>query len=295
MKKMLLIALATCLVFAASLGFAGCSKNNETIRITHKNFTEQRIVGQLLSVYLESKGYKTTVTELSGTLLCYNALRQGSVDLYAEYTGSAYSAVLKQTNIIGVQETYDYVKKNCEEKDGITWLKPLGWNNTYVLSVRPDTAKKYNLTNISSLIPYAPEFTIGSDSEFIMRADGLPGLKKAYAGLKFKQETPMDQGLTYAALDKGELDVNSSFSTDGRIAKYGFVNLEDDKHFFPPYYITPIMKMDFAKKDPKLVELLNALGGHWTDADMQKYNLMVDEGKNAKDVAALMLKDAGLM
>lgn len=293
MKKFLPLVFVVLLI--TSLFLAGCSKEDKVIQITHKDYTEQRITGQLLSVYLESKGYETEVTELSGTMLCYTALRQGDVDVYAEFTGSAYGAILDQTEILGVQETYDYVKQRCEDEHGITWLSPLGWNNTYVLSVRPETQEKYGLTDISSLIAAAPELVMGCDDEFLNRADGLPGLKEYYPGLEFKEEVPMDQGLTYVALRDGELDVNVSYSTDGRIAKFGLINLTDDKSFFPPYYVTPILRMDYAEENPEIVAALEELGGHWNDTEMQNYNLMVDEGANAREVATLMLQDAGLI
>ena len=293
MKKVLIIVLTIILV--AAIGLTGCAKKTDVVRITHKDYTEQRITGQLLSVYLESKGFSTKVIELSGTMLCYTALQNEEVDVYAEFTGSAYGAIFDQTEIIGVQETYDYVKEMSENEHGITWLKPLGWNNTYVLSVRPETAAEYNLKTIDDLIAVAPDMIMGCDDEFQIRADGLPGLKEAYPGLEFKDEIPMDQGLTYAALKNGDLDINVSYSTDGRIAKYSLVNLEDNRSFFPPYYVTPILRMDYADENPDIVKALEELGGHWTDEDLQKYNLMVDEGEDAEDVATLMLQDAGLI
>ena len=291
MKKLLILVLALVLV----LSMAGCSSNDKVIKITHKDYTEQRITGQVMALYLQSKGYETEVTELSGTMLCYTALKNENVDLYAEFTGSAYGAIFKQTEIIGVQETFDYVKAQSEEQDGITWLEPLGWNNTYVLSLRAETADEYNLKNISDLAAVAGEFVLGSDDEFINRADGLPGLQALYGGLEFADEVSMDQGLTYAALKDGEIDVNSSYSTDGRIAKFNLVNLEDDKNFFPPYYVTPILRMEYAEENPEVVAALKELGGNWTEAEMQIYNLMVDEGESVTAVAELMLKDAGLM
>lgn len=293
MKKLSMLVIAVLLI--ASLGLVGCSADGDTIKITHKDYTEQRITGQLLSVYLESKGFETEVSELSGTMLCYTALKNGEVDVYAEFTGSAYGAIFDQTEIIGVQETYDYVKEKSEEEDGITWLSPLGWNNTYVLSVRPETAEEYELTDISSLIAASSELIMGCDDEFLIRMDGLPGLKEFYPGLEFKEEIPMDQGLTYVALRDNELDVNVSYSTDGRIAKFNLVNLEDDKNFFPPYFVTPILRMEYADENPEIVEALQELGENWSDDEMQAYNLMVDEGEDARKIATLMLKDAGLI
>lgn len=291
MKK---LAFVTVLVLLAAFAFTGCG-GSDVVKITHKDYTEQRITGQVLAIYLESKGYETEVSELSGTMLCYTALRNEDVDIYAEFTGSAYGAILDQTEILGVQETYDYVKKECETQHGITWLTPLGWNNTYVFSVREDTQAETGVTTISELVEYASEMTMGCDDEFLSRADGLPGVKEYYPGLEFAKEVPMDQGLTYAALKNGEIDVNVSYSTDGRIAKYGLKNIEDDKGFFPPYYVTPILRMDYAEENPEIVEALLDLGNQWTSEEMQVYNLMVDEGEEAAVVAEMMLKDKGLI
>ena len=290
-KRMFLLAA----IIVTILFSAGCQQKDSVVKIAHKDYTEQRITGQMISVYLESKGYKTEVSELSGTLLCYTALRQGDVDVYAEFTGSAYGAIFDQTEILGVQETYDYVKARCEKEHGITWLKPLGWNNTFILAMRAEDAAANGITDVSSLVPFAKDYVIGCDDEFIIRTDGLPGLKKAYEGLAFKREIPMDQGLTYAALRNGDLDVISAYSTDGRIAKYDLVTLTDDKNFFPPYFVTPIVRIDYAEKNPEITAALNDLGGQWTDEDMQRYNLMVDEGADARDVATLMLRDVGLI
>ncbi|MHB1454587.1 MAG: ABC transporter substrate-binding protein [Saccharofermentanales bacterium] len=294
MKKIPYIALAALIMPVLIL--ASCSGSKDTtVKIVHKNYTEQRLTGQMMAIYIdETTDYKTEVTELGGTMLCYGALKDGQADLYAEFTGTAYGAILEQTEILGVQETYDYVKNATETQDGITWLKPLGWNNTYVLSVRAETAEEKNLTTISDLIPYAKDMIIGSDNEFLARTDGIAGLKTAY-GIEFKEEISMDQGLTYAALKDGQLDINTSYSTDGRIVKFGLVNLEDDLNFFPPYYVTPILKMEYADQNPKLVEALNKLDSIWTEAEMQAYNLRVDEGEDVKTVAREMLTDKDLI
>ena len=252
MKKKKLLSIFMVTIIAAGL-LAGCasktSENNDedAIRIVHKNFTEQRLVGQLFSVYLESKGFKTTVSELGGTMLCFNALKGGDADLYAEYTGSGYMGILGETEILSADATYGYVKNTFENDYGITWLKPLGWNNTYILSVTSQTAQDLGLKTTSDLIPYSGTMVIGCTAEFANRTDGYPGLVEAYPGLSFKKVMSMDQGLTYEALKNGELDVNVSFSTDGRIAKFNLVNLEDDAGFFPPYHCVPILKQSFAK------------------------------------------------
>jgi osmoprotectant transport system substrate-binding protein len=256
----------------------------EAVKIGHKNYTEQRLSGQMLAVLIEEHtDYPTEVIEFGGTMLCFEALDSDEIDVYPEFTGTAYGAILEQAEILSPQETYDYVKAAFEEQYGITWLGEFGWNNTYVLSVTAETAEELGVSTVSELVPYAGDMVMGCDNEFLGRADGLPGLKETY-GISFKNELPMDQGLTYAALREGEIDVNVSFSTDGRIAKFNLVNLEDDKNYFPPYYVAPILKQDYADANPAVVEALLLIEGKYTDEDAQKYNLMVDEGGDPREV-----------
>lgn len=289
----LTIVIIACAILVPFMGKIGKSKN--TVRIVHKNYTEQRLIGQMMATYLEDKGFNTSVKELGGSVLCHNAINDGNCDVYAEYTGTGYGSLLKQTKILSPDDTYNYVKKQYAEKYNLRWLTPLGYNNTYILSVTKETQKKYNLEKFSDLIPYAPNMLIGSEQEFAIRADGLPGLLKAYPGLEFKDNKSMDQGLTYNALVSGDLDVNVSYSTDGRIAKFKLVNLKDDHNFFPPYYCAPIIREEYAKEHPEVVKALNELGNKFTEEDMQIYNLMVDEGTDVKKVAKKMLVDKGLI
>ncbi len=295
MKLFKRIVAISLFIIIVSTMMAGCSLNKNVIKIAHKNYTEQRLTGQMMAVYLESKGYETEVMELAGTMLCFDALKNKNVHVYAEYTGTAYGAIFEQSEILGKQETYDYVKAKSEEKYGITWLDNLGWNNTYVLSVTAETAAKYNLASFSDLIAVSKDLELGCDLEFASRADGLPGLVDAYEGLNFKDVKSMDQGLTYQALSNGDIDVNVSYSTDGRIAKFGLVNLIDDRNYFPPYYVAPIIHMDYADEKPEVVAALRELANKWTEEEMCQYNLLVDEGTSAKEVATTMLRDKGLI
>jgi glycine betaine/choline ABC-type transport system substrate-binding protein len=293
MKTLAITALSAMLMVSA----VGCGQTGkaETIRIVHKNYTEQRLLGEMLSVYLGSLGYQTEVSELGGTMLCFNAIKEDNADMYIEYTGTGYGAILGQTEILSPDETYDYVKSNFEDQYGITWLEPMGFNNTYVLSVTSEMAEKYDLKTTSDLIGISGDMVIGSDPEFASRTDGYNGMLKAYPGLAFKELKTMDQGLTYQALANGDLNVNVSYATDGRIAKFNLVNLQDDKHFFPPYYCAPIMKQSFIDANPEVAEALEKLMGLWTDENMQQYNLLVDEGGDLQQVATQMLTDAGLI
>jgi osmoprotectant transport system permease protein len=293
-KRTLIIAgVAIIAIFAVMIGFNQKKKN--TITIGTKNYTEQRLIGQVMSQYLESKGFNTEVKELGGSMLVFNALNSDEIDMYSEYTGTLYALVLNHSNIVSDEETYDISKKEVEEKFGMTMLKPYGFNNTYALAVTQETAEKYNLSNISDLGAFASELYVGGDSEFGVRElDGLPAVEKKY-GFTLKGYKSMDQGLTYQALVNEDFAIGSSYATDGRIKKYNLVLLEDDKNVFPPYFCTPIMKTAFAESHPEVVNALNKLENIWTNDDMQKFNLMVDEGKDVKDVATLMLQDKNLI
>jgi glycine betaine/choline ABC-type transport system substrate-binding protein len=297
MKKVLgkatIMMVACVLLFFAVYSFSSLAAN-DVVRIGHRDFAEQRIVGQLLAVYLESKGYKTEVSEYKSTWSIFDALQKGSIDVYADYTGSIYGVIFNQSKALSEKQTYNYVKNRLEKEYGTTLLTPLGWNNTYVLSVRPETAEKYRLKTISDIIPVANQMILGSDEEFPYRKDGLIGLSETY-GLNFKYTKSMPQALTYQALVDGRTDINASYSTDGQIKLFGLVNLIDDKHFFPPYYVTPILKMEFAEKNPGVVAALEELGNQWTEEEITKYNLMVDEGQNPRTVAEMMLREKGLI
>lgn len=292
-KTLIIIFVVIISIFATMLGFNQKKKN--VITIGTKNYTEQRLIGQVMSQYLESKGFDTEVKELGGSMLVFNALKADEIDLYSEYTGTLYSSILNHSNIVSDDETYEISNKEAQEKFGMILLKPYGFNNTYSLSITKETAEKYNISKISDLEAYASEFYVGGDSEFGIRdLDGLPAVERKY-GFTFKGYKGMDQGLTYKALVNKDFEVGSSYSTDGRIKKYELVLLEDDKNVFPPYFCTPIMKISFANENPKIVEELNKLERVWTNEDMQYYNLMVDEGGDVKKVATQMLKDKNLI
>jgi glycine betaine/choline ABC-type transport system substrate-binding protein len=297
MKKILKVTFISVLVMLVA-GLGACSSttsNDKTVNIANKNYTEQRLLGEMMGIYAESLGYEVEVTELGGSMLVFESLKADTADVYAEYTGTAYGAHLGESETLSREDTYDFVKEAFEEEYGITWLETLGFNNTYVLAVNQTVADKYNIKTISDLAAVSGELILGSDSEFPSRDDGLPGLMEAYDGLEFKDVKSMDQGLLYYALENDEIQVLVAYATEGRLAQYKLINLEDDLAFFPPYDVAPVMKQTFADANPELVEGFNKLGGLFSDSDMQAYNLQVDEGGNVKDIARTMLVDKGLI
>lgn len=289
MKRLILILVSVGFL----LCFCGCSDDN-VVRIAHKNYTEQRIAGQMLAILLEDRGYKTKVSELGGSMLCFNALRSNKIDLYPEYTSTMYSAFLNQTERIEHEKISDYVRENMDAQFGITMLSPFGWNNTYTIAVTSKNADKQNLKDISDIVPLSESLIIGSDSEFVVREDGLIGMQRIYGIKEFKKTAIMDSGLMYNALVQGDVDTIAAFSTDGRLAKYNLVTLEDDKESFMPFYCVPILDKEFAQKNPEIVAILEETQNRWTNAEMQQYNLRVDEGEDVRNVARQMLIDKGL-
>ena len=296
------IIIGIAIIIIAIMGYSLFKKSDsqtanskEKITIVHKNYTEQRLLGATIGLYLDSIGYETEVKELGGTMLCFNAIKSGEADLYPEYTGTLYANMLNRKTILSAEETYDIVKKEIDEQFDIYAGSVLGFNDTYVISVTDETAKKYNLKTISDIEPYAGDMLLGGDSEFGTRElDGYPALQRKY-GFGFKDYKSMDQGITYKALVDGIIDVNASYATDGRLKKYNLVSLVDDKNVFPPFTCFPIMKNEFAESHPDITKTLDNLKNVWDDKDMQKYNLMVDEGGDINEVARLMLTDKGLL
>jgi osmoprotectant transport system permease protein len=294
------------LVLLLSLSLAACGGANEggeaggekaTITISGKNFTEQDILAHMMASLIEAKTDIEVIRKpfLGGTQVVHSALINGDVDLYAEYTGTGWTATLKQETINQPQETYDKVKAAYEEQFNVTWLQPFGFNNTYTLAMREDHAKELGIETYSDLAKQSPNLVLGSTQEFLERPDGYKGLQEVY-GMDFKDTKGMDPGLTYSAVKEGAVDVNDAFATDGRIPAFNLKVLKDDKQFFPPYYAAPVIRMDTLEAHPELEEVLNLLAGKLNDESMAQLNAQVDiDGKKAQTVAENWLKEQGLI
>ncbi len=297
MKKIVKTFLVLVLVFL-SISLMACSNGDEkeVIKIGHKNFTEQRILGQLFATIIEAKtDYKTEVTEFGGTQLVFEAIRNNEIDIYGDYTGTLYTAMLGLSGETDPEVVKDIVKEKIESDYPLTLLEPLGFNNTYTLSVDKEVAAKYNLTKISDLVTAGPELKLGATMEFLEREDGMVGVKKVY-GISFKEEVGLDPGIRYTAISNGEVDLIDAFSTDGKIKEYELVILEDDKNFFPPYYVLNVINNTSFEKFPEAVEALRLLEGIISEEMMQNMNYLVDEeGLPERKVAEDFLKENGII
>lgn len=296
--KRLVIAFTSVIVVAAG-AFTVYSKASagDKIVIGSKNFSEQLILGNMLAELVENKTDLEVERKmnLGGSQVAFSAIKNGDIDMYVEYTGTGLVNILNQSPQSDSDKVYDYVKKEFKNKYGIEMLKPLGFNNTYALAVRQDTAQQYHLNTISDLAKVSDSMIMGPTIEFPNREDGLIGLSKTY-NLNFKEVKAIDGGLRYTALDNHKSDVIDAFSTDGLIEEFGLKVLKDDKNFFPPYYAVPIVKEETLKEHPELKEALNTLAGKLTDDKMRKLNYKVDSLKESPaKVAKEFLQEEGLI
>ncbi len=297
-QKGILAATACVLIgiFAVS-GLSQKISNKKVITIGSKDFTEQEILGNILSELIERKTDISVNRKfaLGGTQVIFSAMQNGDVDMSVDYTGTAYGDELKYKPISDVEEVYNTVKKDFKDKYNIEVLKQMGFNNTYTLAVTKETAKKYNLKTISDLSKVSNDITATTTLEFLNREDGLVGLSKKY-NLNFKNTVGIDGSPRYAALMNKESDVIDAFSTDGLLKKYDLSVLRDDKNFFPPYYAVPVVRAETLKKYPEIQPLVEEVGDLLNNDVMSELNYEVDElKKDPKDVAVDFLEKNGLI
>lgn len=269
----------------------------DPIKVGSKNFTEQYILAEMYAALLENGGFEVTrKINLGGTLIAHEALVAGEIDLYPEYTGTALSAVVKGDPSTDADKVYNEVKDFYAGKFDLTWLKPTGINNGYVIVVRGDTAQKDDLKTISDIAKVSGTLVFGGGPEFPERQDGLPGLKRVY-GAEFKEFKQFPKlGLRYDALVQKDIDVVNGAATDAQIALQNLVVLEDDKGLFPPYYVAPIVRRQVLDANPKVAELLESVGSLLDNETMRKLNARVEnDHEEAADVAASFLKEKGLL
>jgi len=250
----------------------------QTLVIGSKNFTEQVILGEMLAQHLEAKTglHVERRFYLAGTYICHQALLAGRIDAYVEYTGTALTAILKQPAEGDPASAYDKVKREYASRFDLEVMDPLGFNNTFAIVIRGETARRLDIHKLSEAAPYAPGWRPGFGYEFMERPDGYPGLARAYH-LTFGQPPRiMDLGLLYRALLEKQVDLVAGNSTDGLIAARDLVIMEDDKHYFPPYQAVPMVRRETVKRHPVVREALNQLGGKISDEEMRRLNYAVD-------------------
>lgn len=294
-KKLVGWVAVAVLVFAAIAYFVA-EKSSGRIAVGSKDFTEQAILGEILTQAIEAKTGLAVERRFDlGGNLAHDALVAGEIDLYVEYTGTALLAILKSKPLTDPQEVYRRVKAEYADKFNLVWTEPLGFSNTFAILVRGEDARRLGLKTVTDASRVAAQWRAGFGQDFMSRADGYPGFARTY-GLHFEETREMDLSLTYRALADGQVDLIAGNSTDGLIARYGLVQLEDDRHYFPPYDAVPVVRRATLEKYPILRATLAQLGGILTVDEMRRLNYAVDGEKRApKDVAREFLKRKGIV
>lgn len=272
-------------------------KNKNTIVIGSKNFNEQLILGNMLAQLIEEHTDLNVDRKLNlgGSSVVFNAAKSGDIDMYIEYTGTGLVNIMQQEVIPDPEKAYNAVKEHFDNAYGLSWQKPLGFNNTYTLAVTKELAEKHGLNTFSDLRKISSNIILGCTMEFANRQDGYIGLKDTY-GLSFKDVTPIDGGLRYTSISNGKSDVIDAFATDGLIKAFDLKVLKDDKQFFPPYYAAPLVRKDTLEKHPELEKVLNMLAGQIDDETMRELNYKVDKlNEKPEDVSIEFLKSKGLI
>lgn len=297
-QKLAVAATVVCIAVIFVTSFLGSSPaSQKSIVVGGKNFTEQRILCDLVAQAIEAKTDIRVVRQpgLGGTQICFTALKSGDIDLYIDYTGTCYGDTLQHPPISDMDEVYQTVKNEFKEQFDIEVLGQFGFNNTYTLAMRPETAEQYGISKISDLRKAAGELTASTTLEFLNRADGLPGIEQKY-GFQFKNSIGIDGSARYIALMNNESDVVNAFATDGLLMKFGLTVLEDDQHFFPPYYAVPLVRGEILEEYPEIASVLEELGPLLTDGVMSQLNYLVDEeAKEPADVARAFLTEHGIV
>ncbi|MCF6136205.1 glycine betaine ABC transporter substrate-binding protein [Pseudalkalibacillus berkeleyi] len=288
--------------FMLILIVAGCGGNGDSgdkLVISGKKWTEQYILPHLLAEYIKGNtDYEVEVKEALGEVdVLTKAMEGGDIDMYVEYSGTGYLAVLKEEYNPDqtAEDIYEATKKGYKKEKGIVWLPPLGFENNYALAMTEETYKDLGVKTTSELAAKSDGLIIGAPPEFYERPDGMDPFVKKY-DLSFKKEESLDPNLMYRAVKDGEVDVITAFTTDGRIPRFNLKTVEDDKNFFPPYYAAPIIRQEALDKFPDVEKVMKELEGKISSEDMAKMNAKVDiDNEDPKQVAIDFLKEKGLI
>ena len=252
-----------------------------SVVIGAKGFTEQQLLGELLAQEIEEHTSLQVRREFSlgSTFLCHEAVRQGRVDGYVEYTGTAWSAILKQPSSPGASDRaslWNRARRLYAERYGLRMFPSLGFENTFAILIRQAQGQQLGLRTISQAVQPARGWRAGFGYEFLNRGDGYPGLASRY-GLRFAAPpTAMDLGLTYRALADGRVDLIAGDSTSGLIPALKLQVLLDDRHYFPAYDAVPVFNAASLERHPELVPVLENLAGRLSAVTMQQLNAAVD-------------------
>ena len=271
-------ALALALVGGAGVAlWLGASRPD--VRVGSKDFTESIILAEIFAQELEARGLRVERRYELGGNLAHEALTAGEADAYPEYTGTSLMAILRHPPDTDARRVYERVKSEYATRFDVEVGPPLGFEDTFAVLVRAADASRLNLKTVSDAAAHARGWRAGFGQDFMSRADGYEGFARAY-GLQFaSRPREMDLSLSYRALAEGQVDVIAGNSTDGMIATLGLTQLEDDRHYFPPYEAVLLVRRDALERLPAAREVLQRLAGSISTEEMRRLNYEVDGNK----------------
>ncbi|MGI6154138.1 MAG: glycine betaine ABC transporter substrate-binding protein [Christensenellaceae bacterium] len=326
-KRIKALPFVLALVLVLAFGFTGCAQNEEApsasaqteeagqaeqtaqppqaeqstggvIKIATKPMTEQLIIGRMLKTLIENNtGLTVEMTEGvgGGTGNIHPAMVKGDFDMYPEYTGTGWKDVLKKEETPDDETLFSELTKEYAEQFGFEWVGMYGFGNMYGIAVRDEIANEHGLETFSDLAEYTPELVFGAEYDFYERYDGYEGLCELYS-YGFKDTRDLDIGLKYQAINSGQIDVMTIFTTDGQLAVSEITELKDDKAFFPTYYAGTVVRSDTLEANPGLRDVLMMMEGLISTEEMAAMNYAVEgEGKDPYTVADDFLKEKGLL
>lgn len=276
----------------------GCSLlHSGKIIVGSKNFTEQVILAELMAQHIEARLHVPVERRfyLAGSYIAHQAVLTDRIDIYPEYTGTALTAILKESPNWDANTVFNEVREQYEKRFHLTVTPPFGFNNSFAMVTRGADARRLGISKLSQAKTFAPQWTFGCGYEFLERPDGYEGFVRRY-GLSFRDKPRvMDLGLLYRALKDRQIDLAAANGTDGLIAALDMTVLEDDLHYFPPYEAVPIVNDDAARRFERLVPILGELANTISDDEMRKLNYAVDgEHRDVVDVVKEFRKRRGL-
>ncbi len=284
-------------ILALALTLAACAPRENRIVVGSKNFTEQLILGEIISQQIEAKTHLAVERRfyLAGSYICHQAILGGRIDIYPEYTGTALTAILKQKPEGNREAVYQRVKSEYAQRFNLSVGEPFGFNDTFAIEIRGEDARRLGLKTISQAAAYTPQWRAGFGYEFMERPDGYKGLAATY-GLRFAAPPRiMDLGLLARALKDKQIDLAAGNTTDGLIPALDLSVLEDDRHYFPPYEAVPIIREQTLTEHPEVKQTLDELAAKISDTEMRQLNYEVDgQKRDVKEVVREFLRGKGL-
>jgi len=301
MKKIFIFLVALSFLAVPLNGFAGSPVN-----VASKSFTEQVILGKIMVTLLQDRGIPVKDrTSLGGTNVCREALEQGQIDVYMEYTGTAWMTFFKKKEVVRDSMGLFEKVKAVDAKNGLVWLKPAKFNNTYAIVMSAEKADQMGIKTLSDWAAWSKKnpgkMTLASNAEFYSRADGFKGMMEFY-GLTFGKEIPdanvkkMETPLCKKAVRDNQVLSGMAFATDGEIKDYNQTVLTDDKNYFPIYNPAPVVRKAVLDQYPEIKFILGEIGPSLDTATMTRLNYRVNvNGEKPEAVAKSWLRGVGLI